>query len=329
MKTLLNIVLGLLLVMPVQAQNEPQFSRMIIFGDSLSDPGNVFVLTGTQTVPPYSSLDALLVPDAPYATGQHHFSNGKTWIEQLAQELQLVKDARSAFQVSGARNYALGGANAADTPRPNDLSDQVGLFLSTGGGALLNDALVVIVFGGNDVRDAIEKAVPPPFGPGDLFGALTDLAVAAATIAGHIQTLDGLGARNFLVGFSPNVARTPSIGILDSQAGGTGAVINLATFLSTQFNLALQAQLSGLVLNAGTAVVEFNLFSLIEAINADPVSVGLSDATQACVMPEIPPFQCTEVDDFLFWDGIHPTEAGHSVMKAQALADLVAAGLVE
>ena len=60
-------------------------------GDSLSDPGNAFALTGEQSVPPYDTLDPFLVPSAPYARGGHHLSNGATWVEQLGKTLKVNK----------------------------------------------------------------------------------------------------------------------------------------------------------------------------------------------------------------------------------------------
>src|ERR1043165_1234372 len=64
------------------------FDRIVVFGDSLSDPGNAFALTGQHLTPPSYGMttpeDLLtLIPDAPYARGGNHFSNGPTWIEDL------------------------------------------------------------------------------------------------------------------------------------------------------------------------------------------------------------------------------------------------------
>src|SRR6266568_486186 len=45
------------------AASAPQ--RFVVFGDSLSDPGNAFVLVRDVEVPPFDNL----IPDAPYARG--------------------------------------------------------------------------------------------------------------------------------------------------------------------------------------------------------------------------------------------------------------------
>ena len=63
------------------AADKAPFERIVVFGASLSDPGNAFVLLGTNNTPPDWSMDMFLIPDRPYAKGGHHFSNGATWIE--------------------------------------------------------------------------------------------------------------------------------------------------------------------------------------------------------------------------------------------------------
>src|SRR5262245_65333157 len=72
--------------------------RVVVFGDSLSDSGNVFALNGGQTVAPsdygMGGVDAqfipevvALIPEAPYSS--RRFSNGITWVELLAATIGL------------------------------------------------------------------------------------------------------------------------------------------------------------------------------------------------------------------------------------------------
>ncbi len=74
------------------ADDDSDFSRFIIFGDSLSDAGNFYLATGEiAPVPDADSGDPVAfrpIPEAPYAfRGKFRFTNGPTWIEQLAREL--------------------------------------------------------------------------------------------------------------------------------------------------------------------------------------------------------------------------------------------------
>ena len=129
----------------------------MVFGDSLSDPGNAFVLTGQVSVRPFS-----LIPDAPYARGGLHFSNGKTWAEVLAKDLHLPSGPafRNPFHFS---NYAIGGARARSVTGA-DLTDQVNLYLGKHHNDADPAALYVILIGGNDIRDAIVAYQTDPSG---------------------------------------------------------------------------------------------------------------------------------------------------------------------
>ena len=93
------------------------YAGIVVFGTSLSDSGNAFALRGGTNTPPDYDLDPLLVPTAPYARGGHHFSDGATWIEQLARSFGLAVSARPAFssQSGGATNYAVAGARPRHT----------------------------------------------------------------------------------------------------------------------------------------------------------------------------------------------------------------------
>jgi phospholipase/lecithinase/hemolysin len=50
---------------------------------------------------------------------------------------------------------------------------------------------------------------------------------------------------------------------------------------------------------------------------------GLTDVVNPCITPltRVHPF-CSRPDEFLFWDGIHPTRAGHAIIAGRALEAL-------
>src|SRR5438093_13180766 len=118
-------LLSLPLVPPAFASD---FAEIVFFGDSLSDPGNHFIAFGTTAHQPF-----VPIPDDSYAIGGHHFSNGATWAEQLAQALHVPTSGNPALRVPGVfTNYAVGRARArAGSVFPAfDLSTQVSQFLS-------------------------------------------------------------------------------------------------------------------------------------------------------------------------------------------------------
>ncbi|SDH68581.1 Phospholipase/lecithinase/hemolysin [Pseudomonas benzenivorans] len=299
-------LLALALLAPDWATAQVAFSRIVVFGTSLSDPGNAFALTRRQSTPPYANLDALLVPDAPYASGGHHFSNGATWIEQFARPLGLAASVRPAFVGAnlGASNYAVGGARARQDGTSFDLSVQVDGFLGDVGGVAPADALYVVEMGGNDIRDALAA------GPG---GAAV-IADALAAIGANLDALYAAGARHFLVANGPNLGLTPAVRLLDTFNPGAAQA---AEFLSQSFNAGLEGLLASLEGLPGIEIARLDLYQKVGELVDDPQAFGLSEVEAACVTPEVPPFSCKSADDFLFWDGIHPTRTVHAIFAQE------------
>jgi outer membrane lipase/esterase len=300
----------------LSGQERAPYSAIVVFGTSLSDSGNAFALRGGTNTPPDYMLDPLLVPGAPYARGGHHFSNGATWVEQFARSLRLAGSVRPAFGSDSlkATNYAVGAARAYDDGLNFNLSHQVQAFLSDHGGGVPSDALYVVEMGGNDIRDAIVA-----YRTGGPLAAQAILQKAIASIASNIQLLYQAGARQFLVWLPPNLGLTPAIRMLDQAS--PGAVI-LATGLSQAFNAGLSGVLTQLSALPGISIARLDASKLLHDIVTDPQAFGLTNTTQACVMPFDEPFFCQAPDEYLFWDGIHPTRAAHTIV-AQAAASVL------
>jgi phospholipase/lecithinase/hemolysin len=288
------------------------YERIVVFGTSLSDSGNAFALRGGTSTPPDYLVDPFLVPSVPYVTGGHHFSNGATWVEQYARSVGLAGSAQPAFRgaTESATNYAVGAARARNDGTNFNLSDQVNAFLQDFGGVAPSGALYVIEMGGNDVRDALVA-----FSQGQNGAAIIQAAVQS--IAQNIGILYAAGARNFLVWSAPNVGLTPAIRTL-----GPG-VAAFAGQLSHGFNTALNGALMQLLAALpGIQLARLDAFTLIGEIVADPSGFGLTVVTNACITPGVAPFTCQNADDFLFWDGIHPTKVVHAIVAQKAASVL-------
>jgi phospholipase/lecithinase/hemolysin len=311
-RLVLTVCLALVLAAPGWAAAQSRFSGIVVFGTSLSDPGNAFALLGEASTPPDFMLNPLLIPSAPYARGGHHFSNGKTWIEQFASAVGLGDSVRAALATAdpGVTNYAVGAARAYNDGVNFNLTRQVDTFLERSGGVASSRALYVIEMGGNDIRDAFQ--IYATGGNGDPI-----LRAAIASIAANIQRLYGAGAREFLVWAAPNVALTPAIRSLGPAAGG------LATGLTQAFNGGL-AQVLGQLSSGlpGISIARLDAYQILNAIVGNPAAFDLTNVTTACVTPNIAPFFCQDADAFLFWDGIHPTKAGHAIL-AQKTANVL------
>lgn len=279
--------------------------RFVVFGDSLSDPGNAFILTRDLEIPPFASL----IPDAPYARGAFHFSNGPTWVEQLSLIDHAVPSAGPALLLPKLlSNYAVGGARAR-TVGAFDLSTQVGLFVHDFHGKAPADALYVVFIGGDDLRDALEALATDPTG-GHSFPILQD---AVSAIGSNILTLYAAGARRFLVANAPDIQFAPAVRLQGDQAQAG------AHLLSAGFNVGLESALGDLEKALGVEIVRLNVFDLVTQIVKTPAAFGLTDVEDPCIrLNTIVGAFCSNPGRFLFWDGIHPTVAGHHILAVSA-----------
>jgi len=146
------------------------FSDVIVFGDSLSDNGNLYDLTG-----------GFIPISPPYYEGR--FSNGPVWVEHLAPQFGVPADAMT--------NYAIGGSTTDDV-----LDTQIADHIDNGSSP--GDALHIFWAGANDflASDAGDPIDPIIFD-------------AMANIEDSITTLAGVGATTFLMPNLPDLAVTP------------------------------------------------------------------------------------------------------------------------
>ena len=306
--TTLAIVLSVLAGSSVPAWADGPGQRLVIFGDSLSDPGNYFIAFGQTSQPPFAPI-----PDAPYDRGGHHFTNGKTWAEQLARALDTPQSGGPALANPGEfTNYAVGRARA----RPNapvfpayDLSSQVGLFLADFHGRAPATATYIVWIGANDLDDALNMLASDPSGA----SSAAIVQAALGYLAYNIQALWSAGARTFLVPNIPDLGLTPAVRALGPVAGAA------ASQLSGLYNAALDQTLALLQTLPQTRIIRFDVNGLVHQVVGNPQAFGLGDVVDACLKfftLEDP--ICEDPQEYLFWDGIHPTVTGHGILEDAA-----------
>lgn len=177
---------------PAIAQ-DASFTSVTVFGDSLVDAGNVYLLTSGAT-PPASGG---------YFDGR--FTNGYDYTDLLSIDLFGTPTTPS---LAGGTNFAFGGARVTSTSQVPDLQEQLALF-GASGQAIDPTGLYVLNFGGNDIFAALQPGAPSGYATDEAY-----LMQAALLYAGGIQTLADLGVQNFLVtGFPVPVAYS---GLADS-----------------------------------------------------------------------------------------------------------------
>jgi outer membrane lipase/esterase len=283
------------------------YSNVFIFGDSLSDSGNNGIVAGFPTGVPQTITSDFYIPSLPY-TPAGTYSNGPVWATSFASGLGLS----AAPSLAGGTNFAFGGARVAvngnDTPAlpgfPFSLNAQVGQFLGATGGVAPSSSLYVIAGGGNDARAALTSLGPAPTLP-QIISTISLASSQFATNVGNlVDTLQAAGAQHIVVWNAPNLGAAPAV------AGQGLSAVFLGTALASSMNDALNYRLS-----FETGVTTFDLFGLVGQVVANPGFYGLSNVTNACVTGV-----CMNPSSYLFWDGIHPTAAGHELIATAMLA---------
>ncbi len=88
------------------------------------------------------------------------------------------------------------------------------------------------------------------------------------------------------------------------------------------FNADLNTILGQLSALPGIEIVRFDAFQKLNDITGNPADFGLTNVTTACITPNVAPFVCDDPDRNLFWDGIHPTRAVHSILALETASVL-------
>jgi outer membrane lipase/esterase len=296
--------LSLLLIsmwLPVTASAVP-FSKLVVLGDSLSDQGNISLITG-GTIPPPEYTDG-------FTSGR--FTNGRNYIDHLVDGLGLS----SLPSVLGGSNYAHGGARTdshilAPIGAKSILEQLATYQADLAGGGADNQALHVVWGGANNVRDIIERSIADlTYDPSvDFSNTLVDMATV-------INGLALLGAEQFLI---PNL---PDIGLVPLVTGG-GPPVLAASALASLFNTQLANIIDDLEASfMDVEVIRLDTFALSRQFYDNPMQFGFSNVSDACYSEFVASggTTCAESDAYLSWDGFHPTARAHQKFAAKVFA---------
>lgn len=171
------------------------YSKLVVFGDSISDNGNVFAAS-MGTVPP-----------PPYYNGR--FSNGPIWVDDLAAIPGVVSQPTEDFAYGGAHT----DTTNVDSRLPGMQTEVAGYLIAHP--VVDPNALYILWGGGNDYLNG-----------------QTDPTKPVANLTGEINQLAAHGARTFLVanlsdlGQLPNVIGTPASPVLHQLAAVHDTLLN-------------------------------------------------------------------------------------------------------
>ncbi len=298
---LLGLVLVVATVCPTAAATlTDRYSSFWVFGDSLSDPGNLYAASGNTTP-----------PSPPYFNGR--FSNGPVWAESVT--VSFLSAGRAAG------NYAFGGATAVtNADQIPDFATQTHLYGATGAPVAGSRPLASVFFGANDILDAVAAFDAQS----DALQQVGAAALAAADAVGAgVQALAQTGVRDFAIWDVPDIGLTPRFQLLLPQGAAA-----LGSYASSIFNAQLGGIIAGLTAS-GLNVTRIDTTGLFAAVVADPAAYGLGNTTLPCLFPDAAsaaafgqPQLCdaTAAAGRLFFDTIHPNAVAHQVLAANFAA---------
>lgn len=286
----------------VFAQQTPAFTRVVVFGDSLSDTGNVRARTSAK------SSGAIDYPSHTFNYDNGRFTNDTdtdpashtyfgVWHEQLAVTFLGLPAASNSL--GGGFNYAFGGATTNDgthqeieetpvadiTITIDDMGRQMDDYFASH--VFDPNALYIVWGGGNDIRNDDSSA---------------NVTATVGRVDGLVSRLAKAGAKYIMV---PNVVPLGNI----PRYSGTpkGATANQA---SAEYRKELAGSLD--VLKSTLAAQGF--MPAIYRVDewADAVRMfsngprfGFTNISSPAQDQNVNP------DQYLFWDDVHPTTAGH------------------
>ncbi|HEV7778327.1 MAG TPA: autotransporter domain-containing protein [Luteibacter sp.] len=260
-----------------------EFSKVVVFGDSLSDDGNVSLASGSPVATRFTT------------------NPGTVAIENIAGYF----GNSLAPSITGGTDYAWGGARAGiDVPTPSLLT-QVGGYLAANGGHADSKAMYSVWIGANDLLNAGTDPVQ----------AQINVATAATQEVGAIKALQDAGAKTILVFNLPDVSKTPGV-----RAGGPAFAAGAGT-LGVLYNGVLNGGIAklgkGIVsLNTYTLLNEViadpGRYGFTNVTTpACTVASSIACTPGTLVAPDAG-------KTYLFADGIHPTVAAHALLAQYA-----------
>ncbi|MEO1430180.1 MAG: SGNH/GDSL hydrolase family protein [Cyanobacteria bacterium J06632_19] len=294
------VLFSLMLPCKAMASN---FSQFYVFGDSLSDTGNIFTATGGLENP-----ETAIPPSPPYSQGR--FSDGDIWVDFVGDEIGLTPTTfippQTNISTDGV-NFSIGGSSSGlDNALAPGLSlpgvlGQVGLFtqnLQANNQKADPNGLYAVWGGANDY----------------LFGNVTDINQTVENLSNAIGSLAQAGAKNIAVFNLPDLGKTPFAIATNNSAP--------LTQLAVAHNAALEQSLSNFEANPNVNIIPVDVNSLFSRVVANPGEFGFTqNPAIPCVVGDFSNISsvCDNPNEFIFFDAVHPSSKSHRLVADATL----------
>ena len=271
------------------------FMTSLVFSAQQPEPINQLYVFGdslSDMGAVFRATGGMYPPNPAYFQGR--YSNGKVWVEYLALRLQLSSQEINNFSYGGATT----GSNS-NSLVPGLLT-QVQSFTQTHQQTNRN-GLYVLWAGANDYLQGVSNATVP-----------------LENITGGIASLAGVGAKKILVANLPDLGQLPA-----TRSRANSASLSALTQAHNQGLRRALKQLSQKYSDLEIVTLDAN--RLYRDAIANPATFGFTNVISACLSGSR---ACGNPDQFLFWDGIHPTTATHRILGEAAFSAIQDAGMV-
>ncbi|TKY55936.1 GDSL esterase/lipase EXL3 [Spatholobus suberectus] len=329
-------------VSAVSLPNNETVPAVIVFGDSIVDPGNNnYIITLVKcNFAPYGR---------DFAGGNHptgRFSNGLVPSDIIAAKFGVKKflpaylDPNLQLQdlLTGV-SFASGGAGydplTAELASVMSLSDQLDMFKeyiekineavgSNRSATIVSKSIYIVCIGSDDIANTYTQS---PFRRSKYdIPSYTDLMASEAS--NFLQKLYGLGARRI------GVFGLPAIGCVPSQRT-IGGGLDRACFDSSNqaailFNSKLLSQMDALAKKFSDArIVYLDSYNGLLNMTQNPAKYGFEVTERGCcgtgkievsiLCNRYSINTCSNSSNYIFWDSYHPTEKAYNVLSSLVL----------
>ena len=293
----------LALVLAASTAQARRFDQMVVFGDSLSDRGNLNGIVNSQPVV---------------------WSNGDIWIDHLARMLsvQQANVDNNAFGGALTSGHVQALALGADGDTANDnqiptfqalgFSEQVNAYVATSPTFDRHRTVFTVWIGGNDLASFIARSQA---GDPSLPTPASYIATAVGRVEQSLNRLIGVGATRIIVMKLADLAITPR------YRGQNFQTRLLARNLTDQWNAAMDGVIENLERRYPWPRVRFHTFDTQDFVTDMIAGSAFPDTANSLVVLDQNFGRTAQVNtptaNYLWWDGIHPTARAHGFLATE------------